>query len=29
MIAGGHEGVVNFRMIVDAEGKATGCHIQK
>jgi len=29
MIAGGHQGVVNFRMIVDAKGKATACHIQK
>ena len=29
MIAGGYQGVVNFRMIIDAEGKATACHIQK
>ena len=29
MIAGGYQGLVNFRMIVDAQGKVTSCHIQK
>jgi TonB family protein len=28
MLRGGYEGVVNFRLLIDAKGTATSCHIQ-
>lgn len=29
MLRDGYQGIVNFRMIVDADGRATSCHIQE
>ncbi|HVM38826.1 MAG TPA: energy transducer TonB [Sphingomicrobium sp.] len=29
MIRGGHQGIVHFRLLVDAAGKPTACHIQQ